>query len=112
MGQNPAREGLRPPVAASGSQRQPWSAPGRWLQVRRREYGDCDSGYVFVNLFAEPYGAPLHYQAVHKLVCRLHRRSGVDFTLHMLRHYVDGRVMWPEAGSPLVAEPRGLVPAT
>jgi hypothetical protein len=49
---------------------------------------------------------------VHKLVCRLHRRSGVDFTLHMLRHYVDGRVMWPEAGSPLVAEPRGLVPAT
>ena len=31
---------------------------------------------------------------------------------HMLRHYVDGRVMWPEAASPLVAEPRGLVPAT
>jgi site-specific recombinase XerD len=31
---------------------------------------------------------------------------------HILRHYVDGRVMWPEAASPLVAEPRGLVPAT
>jgi integrase len=31
---------------------------------------------------------------------------------HDLRHYVDGRVMWPEAASPLVAEPRGLVPAT
>jgi hypothetical protein len=31
---------------------------------------------------------------------------------HTLRHYVDGRVMWPEAASPLVAEPRGLVPAT
>jgi hypothetical protein len=31
---------------------------------------------------------------------------------HVLRHYVDGRVMWPEAASPLVAEPRGLVPAT
>jgi hypothetical protein len=28
------------------------------------------------------------------------------------RHYVDGRVMWPAAGSPLVAEPRVLVPAT
>jgi len=31
---------------------------------------------------------------------------------HMLRHYVDGLVMWPEAASALVAEPRGLVPAT
>jgi integrase/recombinase XerD len=31
---------------------------------------------------------------------------------HMLRHYVDGRVMWPDAASPLVAESRGLVPAT
>ena len=31
---------------------------------------------------------------------------------HVLRHYVDGRVMWPAAGSPLVAEPRVLVPAT
>jgi integrase/recombinase XerD len=50
------------------------------------EYGDCDSDYVFVNLFAEPYGAPLRYQAVHKLACRLRQRSGVDFTLHMLRH--------------------------
>ena len=31
---------------------------------------------------------------------------------HVMRHYVDGRVMWPEAVSALVAEPRGLVPAT
>jgi integrase/recombinase XerD len=31
---------------------------------------------------------------------------------HDMRHYVDGRVMWPEAASALVAEPRGLVPAT
>lgn len=50
------------------------------------EYGDCDSDYVFVNLFAEPYGAPLKYQAVHKLVYRLRARTGIDFTLHMLRH--------------------------
>jgi len=35
-----------------------------------------------------------------------------NVTPHVLRHYVDGRVMWPEAASPLVAEPRGLVPAT
>jgi integrase len=50
------------------------------------EYGDCDSDYVFVNLFAEPYGAPLRYQAVHQLVRRLRQRTGVDFGLHMLRH--------------------------
>ncbi len=31
---------------------------------------------------------------------------------HTLRHYVDGHVMWPAAASPLVAEPRVLVPAT
>jgi integrase/recombinase XerD len=37
---------------------------------------------------------------------------GTDLSPHVLRHYVDGRVMWPEAASPLVAEPRGLVPAT
>jgi integrase/recombinase XerD len=50
------------------------------------EYGELDSDYVFVNLFAEPYGAPLRYQAVHKLVGRLRARTGISFTLHMLRH--------------------------
>lgn len=50
------------------------------------EYGELDSDYVFVNLFAEPYGAPLRYQAVHKLVGRLQARTGVRFHLHMLRH--------------------------
>ena len=50
------------------------------------EYGELDSDYVFVNLFAEPYGAPLRYQAVHQLVARLRARTGIDFTLHMLRH--------------------------
>ncbi|HKF18670.1 MAG TPA: tyrosine-type recombinase/integrase [Candidatus Dormibacteraeota bacterium] len=50
------------------------------------EYGECDSDYVFVNLFAEPYGRPLHYQAVHQLVRRLRACTGINFTLHMLRH--------------------------
>jgi len=50
------------------------------------EFGDLDSDYVFVNLFAEPIGQPLRYQAVHKLVGRLRARTGIDFTLHMLRH--------------------------
>ena len=50
------------------------------------EYGDVDSDYVFVNLFAEPRGAPLRYQAVHELTRRLRDRTGIDFTVHMLRH--------------------------
>jgi integrase/recombinase XerD len=50
------------------------------------EYGETDSDYVFVNLFAEPYGEPLRYQAVHKLVGRLRERTGISFNLHMLRH--------------------------
>ncbi|HRC12026.1 MAG TPA: tyrosine-type recombinase/integrase [Dermatophilaceae bacterium] len=50
------------------------------------EYGECDSDYVFVNLFAEPYGRPLRYQAVHQLVRKLRARTGIEFTLHMLRH--------------------------
>jgi integrase/recombinase XerD len=50
------------------------------------EYGYLDSDYVFVNLWAEPIGRPLRYDAVAKLVGRLRARSGVEFTLHMLRH--------------------------
>ena len=50
------------------------------------EYGELDSDYVFVNLFAEPYGEPLRYQAVHQLIGRLKSRTGIEFTPHMLRH--------------------------
>jgi integrase len=50
------------------------------------EYGERDCDYVFVNLFAAPLGRPLRYQAVHKLVGRLQTRTGIAFTLHMLRH--------------------------
>jgi len=50
------------------------------------EYGEVDSDYVFVNLFAKPYGQPLRYQAVHKLVGRLAARTGIEFNVHMLRH--------------------------
>jgi len=50
------------------------------------EYGSLDSDYVFVNLFAQPYGRPLRYQAVHQLVRRLRKDTGIGFTLHMLRH--------------------------
>src|SRR5664279_6041022 len=44
------------------------------------EFAECDSDYVFVNLFAEPYGRPLRYQAVPQLVQRLRARTGISFT--------------------------------
>ena len=50
------------------------------------EYGDLDSDYVFVNLFAGPVGAPMSYHAVHQLIRRIAARTGVGFTAHMLRH--------------------------
>ncbi len=50
------------------------------------EYGECESDYVFVNLFAGPLHRPMRYEAVYQLVRRLRARTGVDFTVHMLRH--------------------------
>lgn len=50
------------------------------------EYGALDSDYVFVNLWAEPYGRPLTYSAVYDLVVRLRRRTGVVFEPHQFRH--------------------------
>jgi site-specific recombinase XerD len=71
-------------------------------------------------LFPGPQGGPLSRDAISRIITR-HTTSAARTcpslttkkpTPHVLRHYVDGRVMWPEAASPLVAEPRGLVPAT
>lgn len=50
------------------------------------EFGDLDSDYVFVNLWADPVGRPLRYQTVAKLVARLRHRTGIQFTPHLLRH--------------------------
>ncbi len=50
------------------------------------EYGDLDSDYVFVNLWSEPRGHALTYSAVADLIVRLRARTGIFFTLHMLRH--------------------------
>lgn len=50
------------------------------------EYGELDSDYVFVNLFAEPVGRPMRYPAVDALVRRLRAATGIFFTPHMLRH--------------------------
>lgn len=63
------------------------------------EYGELGSDYVFVNLWAEPRGRPLRYDAVAKLVDRLRARSGVAFTLHQLRH--TAATAWIRAGVPI-----------
>jgi integrase len=57
-----------------------------YSEYMHTEYGDLDSDYVFVNLFADPVGAPLRYDAVAKLVTRLRRVTGIDFSPHVLRH--------------------------
>lgn len=50
------------------------------------EYGDLASDYVFVNLWSEPVGHPLRYDAVAKLVSRLRARTGISFSPHVFRH--------------------------
>ncbi|MDQ3542708.1 MAG: site-specific integrase [Actinomycetota bacterium] len=50
------------------------------------DYGDIDSDYVFVNLWGGRIGAPLTYATVHKLIGRIQACTGIDFTVHMLRH--------------------------
>lgn len=57
------------------------------------EYGDLDSDYVFVNLFAQPRGRALAYPAVYDLVLRLRRRTGIDFDPHWFRHGAATRML-------------------
>ncbi|MFI7705391.1 tyrosine-type recombinase/integrase, partial [Nonomuraea sp. NPDC049480] len=57
------------------------------------EYGDLDSDYVFVNLFAEPFGHAMTYSAVYDLVTRIRRRTGLDFDPHWCRHTAATRML-------------------
>jgi integrase/recombinase XerD len=67
--------------------------------------------HVFTRLAAPRRG--LTPGAMKYIVASAAGRSGTGrLSPHQLRHYVDGRVMWPEAASALVAERRVLVPAT
>jgi len=82
----------------------------------KNERPDVGDPHVFLRRRA-PHQPPAAGNHFHQVVAGGFARAGVEVSgrhrgLHALRHYVDGRVMWPEAGSPLVAEPRGLVPAT
>jgi site-specific recombinase XerD len=64
-----------------------------WGDYLYCEYGDLDSDYVFVNLFAEPRGQALAYPAVYDLVLRLRRRTGIDFDPHWCRHSMATRAL-------------------
>lgn len=64
-----------------------------WSTYVHEEYGDLDSDYVFVNLFAEPRGQALSYPAVYDLVLRLRRRTGIDFDPHWARHTYATRLL-------------------
>jgi integrase/recombinase XerD len=50
------------------------------------EYGELDSDYVFVNLWAGRIGHAMTYAAVDEVVRRTRRRVGFHFTAHQLRH--------------------------
>jgi integrase len=57
------------------------------------EYGDIDSDYVFVNLFAGLRGRAWSYPAVYDLVTRLRARTGLDFDPHWFRHTMATRLL-------------------
>jgi site-specific recombinase XerD len=57
------------------------------------EYGDIDSDYVFVNLFAAPRGQAWSYPAVYDLVTRLRAKTGIDFDPHWFRHSMATRLL-------------------
>ena len=50
------------------------------------EYGTLESDFVFVNLWGRPHGHPMTRSSVNELTRDLRRRTGVEFTPHMLRH--------------------------
>jgi integrase/recombinase XerD len=70
------------------------------------------AGAVF--LFESSWKKPYSDRGVRKILARYTQAAGITASIspHILRHYVDGWVMWLAAASPLVAEPRVLVPAT
>lgn len=57
-----------------------------YSEYMHAEYGDLDSDYVFVNLFGGRIGQALSYPTVHRLAARISARTGIAFTVHMLRH--------------------------
>lgn len=60
---------------------------GRYADYLDEEYGDLDSDYVFVNLFAGSVGRPWGYDSARDLLLRLRTRTSLPgLTFHHLRH--------------------------
>jgi site-specific recombinase XerD len=70
-----------------------------YVEYLHGEYGDLDSDYVFVNLFAVPRGQAWSYPAVYDLVTRLRARTGFGFDPHWFRHSAATR--WLRDGVPV-----------
>ena len=82
------------------------------------EHGLDQPGHDGQPLFASQYGTKLSRGGIAWIIGKYQARAGdpalagADLSPHVIRHYVEGRVMWPAAAFPLVAEPRVLVPVT
>jgi integrase/recombinase XerD len=63
------------------------------------EYGDTDSDYVFINIWAEPRGQAWSYPAAYDLVMRLRAKTGIAFDPHWFRHSAATR--WLRDGVPI-----------
>jgi site-specific recombinase XerC len=57
-------------------------------------------------------GTRMGSRAVDLVVRRLAREADLDLSAHVLRHYVDGWVMWPAGVFPLLGLSLSPVPAT
>ena len=88
------------------------------LDAHLVEHGLNQPGHDDHPLFVNQHGNKLSRGGIAWIISKYQTRAGdpalatAGLSPHMLRHYVDGWVMWPAAASPLVAEPRVLVPAT
>jgi integrase/recombinase XerD len=70
-----------------------WELIRLWGDYLHTEYGEIDSDYLFVNLFAGPRGQAMTYPAVYDLVRRLRSRVGFDFDPHWFRHTMATRAL-------------------
>ena len=88
------------------------------LRVYLAEQGLDRAGREDHPLFFNQHRLKLSRGGIAWLIGKYQTKTGdptlvdADVSPHTIRHYVDGRVMLPEAASLLVAEPRGLVPVT
>ncbi|MEV4478026.1 tyrosine-type recombinase/integrase [Nonomuraea sp. NPDC049504] len=83
-----------------------------WADYLTIEYGDLDSDYVFVNLWADPQGQALTYAAAYDLVRRLRRRTGLAFDPHWFRHTMATRLLRDQVPIEVVANLLGHVSVT